>query len=297
VKKQASTSFEDIREKLDEPLIKEKVKQRDGTGNTKLSYLPSFHVINEANRIFGYGNWDTEILTLREADRTQYDKPPRNPSDTPKAMISIAYLCSLRLTVRQGDEVTVKEDTGYGDGVAGDTAYGKGSCIELASKEAVTDATKRCLRYFGAQFGLSLYDKDGMGVIPLSEYEAAKTITPDQLGDLRDLYEPRGIDDSWVIAALKGEGCNTPLEELRQDWYEAAYKLVKEYKLAEITSVTYKADIDNLIKLMNESVNIRMLKAVFTEAWNKATKQEDKQMLIKLKDIYDENKKRVEPNE
>jgi DNA recombination protein Rad52 len=289
-------SFDTIKEELEKPLIKEHVKQRDGTGNTKLSYLPSFHVINEANRIFGFGNWDTEILTLKEANRKEYEKEWQGDK---KPMVSVAYLCNLRLTVRQGEEVSVHEDTGFGDGTGGNaenTAYGICSAIELASKEAVTDATKRCLRYFGAQFGLSLYDKDGFGVIPFADYEAGKMITDDQLGNMRDLYDPRGIDDEWVIKFLKGEGLkNAVLADLRQDWYEIAYKAVENYKLDEINAGEYEAKVANAIKLMSESVNIRMLKAIMNEAWNCATQQEDKAKQSEIQLLFEELKVKFEP--
>jgi recombination DNA repair RAD52 pathway protein len=50
----------------------------------------------------------------------------------------------------------IKEDVGYGDG------FGKnyGEATELAAKEAVSDAMKRCLRMFGDPFGLVLYEKN-----------------------------------------------------------------------------------------------------------------------------------------
>jgi len=59
--------------KLSEKLAKEDIKSRKGTGTEMLSYLASHHVIAEANRIFGFGNWATEVMSLKQVDRTEYE--------------------------------------------------------------------------------------------------------------------------------------------------------------------------------------------------------------------------------
>jgi len=270
---------------LGESLSKDDVKTRDGTGNTTLSYLPSYHVINEANRIFGYDMWNTEILSLQQIDRTEYEKDPYKAGDPKKQMVSISYLCKLRITVKCDGSEVVKEDTGFGNGVAGMTAYGIGSCIELASKEAVTDALKRCMRYFGNKFGNSLYNKDSVPLPDYGEIEAAKTVTDEQLESLRELYMDRDIDDSWVIAMMKGEKYNGTLEDMRQDWFELAYKNTKNYKLDEITSAFYEEDIEKVMALMKDSATMNMLKALFTEAWNKTKAQDDKKRQLEAQKI------------
>jgi DNA recombination protein Rad52 len=280
---------------LNEPLLKEHVKSRDGTGNQKLSYLASFHVINEANRIFGFGMWDTEILSLSQCDRTEYEKDPYKAGDPKKEMVSISYLCKLRLTINCGDKSVIKEDVGLGNGVAGKTAYGITSCIELASKEAVTDSLKRCMRYFGNQFGLSLYDKDANPLMELGEFEASKTVTEDQLTKLRGLYAERDINDDWVLAALKAE--NYPmdtLEQMRQDWYLLAMRITTKYRLDEITASHYERDIVEVIEMMGKSVNMNMLKALFSEAWRKMTAQEDKERMIEVQKTYESMKEEFE---
>jgi len=275
---------------LNEPLLSNDVKTRDGTCNSKLSYLASFHVIAEANRIFGFDGWDSEILSLTQVDKTEYMKKPYNAGDDEKPMISISYLCKLRVTVNG----VIREDVGFGNGVAGNTAYGIGSCIELASKEAVTDALKRCLRYFGSKFGLTLYDKDNNAMPDLDEFEMAKTVTEDQLKKLRDLYMDRDIDDEWVMAAMKAEHYpGNTLEEMRQDWYELAYDITSKYKLEEITSAFYEEDIKSVMDMMKESANLNMLKAIFKEAWEKTAAQDDKERQVECKKIYDELKEKL----
>lgn len=275
---------------LNEPLLKENVKTREGTGNTELSYLASYHVIEEANRIFGFDGWDSEILSLTQIDKTEYEKPPYKAGDKPKPMVSISYLCKLRITIKAGDKPVVREDVGFGNGVAGATAYGIGSCIELASKEAVTDALKRCMRYFGNKFGLTLYDKD-VNLLNSDQFELSKTVTEEQLTDLRALYDQRDIDDEWVMLALKAENYTGKLEDMRQDWYNLIFDIVYKYKLDEIESENYKADIEKVMKLMKESANMNMLKALFREAWTKTTAQDDKEKQLECQKLYEELKK------
>jgi len=279
---------------LNEPLLKEDVKTRDGTGNNKLSYLASFHVIEEANRIFGFDGWDSEILSLTQVDKTEYQKPPYQGKGEPKEMISISYLCKLRLTVKAGDTVVVKEDAGFGNGVAGATAYGIGSCIELASKEAVTDALKRCMRYYGNKFGLTLYDKDNTNQLDFNQFEMSKPVTDEQLSDLRELYGERHINDEWVLIALKSEGYpDDTLEEMRQDWYKFAFDVAHKFKLDEINAKNYELEMDKAFKLMRESASPNMLKALFKEAFEKAAKNEDKERQLEARNIFEEVKKRL----
>ena len=178
--------------------------------------------------------------------------------------------------------------------MAGNTAYGIGSCIELASKEAVTDALKRCLRYYGEQFGLSLYDKDN-APMTIPEIAAAKIVTEDQLKELRDLYPARDIDDSWVLAALQAEHYpHDSLEVMRFDWYQLAFKITREYKLAEIDREWYEVDMKKVMELMEASANMNMLKALFKEAWEKTKKYDDKETQVKATEIYERMKKSLE---
>ena len=85
------------------------VRTREEAGKV-LSYVEAWHTIAEANRIFGFGGWDTEILSLTQSDKTEYEKPPYKPQDKPKQMVSISYLCKLRISVKAGDSVVARED-------------------------------------------------------------------------------------------------------------------------------------------------------------------------------------------
>src|SRR4029078_1859474 len=114
-----------------------------------INYVEGWHVIAEANRIFGYDCWDRQTLSprclWREAQRGE---------------TACFYTAKVRITVRAGESMIVREGIGTGTGRsnAAETAH------EIALKSAETDATKRALSTFGNPFGLSLYDKQQRGV-------------------------------------------------------------------------------------------------------------------------------------
>ena len=124
-------------EQLNQP-IDPKVVSSGQEGKMKVSYLESWYVINEANRIFGFDGSQSETVQL---DCVQSDD------------FCVTYIAKVRVTV--GD--VIKEGVGAG--------HGKGERVNLgdkhesAVKEAESDARKRALMQFGSQLGLSLYDR------------------------------------------------------------------------------------------------------------------------------------------
>ena len=125
-------------ELLNEPILGKNVKERaagwGGEDNT-LAYVEGYHVIAEANRIFGFGNWSSETI-----ETTCVQNEPR----------AVSYIAKVRITV--GD--VIREGTGAGHG----NQSNHGNNHESAIKEAETDARKRAFMQFGNQFGLSLYN-------------------------------------------------------------------------------------------------------------------------------------------
>ena len=122
---------------LSEPILAKNVEERDaGWGkDNKLAYVEGWHVIDEANRIFGFGGWNSETI-----ETTCVNNEPR----------AVTYIARVRITV--GD--VVREGTGAGHG----NQTNHGNNHEAAIKEAETDARKRAFMQFGNQFGLSLYN-------------------------------------------------------------------------------------------------------------------------------------------
>jgi recombination DNA repair RAD52 pathway protein len=134
------TQLRQLRAKLES----KHVKTRNANG-TSLHYVEGWHVIAEANRIFGYDAWDRRTLVSRCVWS--------GPSGSYHAA---AYTAKVRVSVRAGDITIVREGSGTGEG----TAPTPGQAHELALKGAETDATKRALATFGNPFGLALYDRN-----------------------------------------------------------------------------------------------------------------------------------------
>ncbi|MGH7015089.1 MAG: Rad52/Rad22 family DNA repair protein [Stellaceae bacterium] len=116
------------------------VKARTERGLT-LSYVEGWHVIDEANRVFGFDGWDSETIS---AECVWQDA-----RISPKAC---SYAVRVRIEVRAGKTVVAREGTGIGHG----TGATLGEAHENALKEAETNATKRALVTFGNLFGLAL---------------------------------------------------------------------------------------------------------------------------------------------
>lgn len=121
-----------VTDQLSQPLDPSRVKTRVGGGNTRLSYLEGYDVIDRLNAIYGYDGWHG-VATL------------------PVQVAAGVYQAGYTITV--GD--VTRSDVGHGL-VNGD----RQEAHEMAGKGAVTDAMKRAARTFGDQFGNSLYDKD-----------------------------------------------------------------------------------------------------------------------------------------
>jgi DNA repair and recombination protein RAD52 len=134
---------------LDKTLLSTAVKEREMAGR-KMSYVEGWHVIAEANRIFGFENWTRETLSMSETSREIVTLKGKS-GDYQQWRVS--YLAKVRITVAG----VAREGTGYGSGMGKPEALG--DAIESAAKEAETDAMKRAFMTFGNPFGLALYDK------------------------------------------------------------------------------------------------------------------------------------------
>jgi hypothetical protein len=108
-----------------------------------LSYIEGWHAVAEANRIFGFDCWDRETVESRCVLNRET-----------RGSLHAVYVAKVRITVRAGDMVVVREGYGTGESLGGGTI---GEAHERALKMAETDATKRALATFGKPFGLGLY--------------------------------------------------------------------------------------------------------------------------------------------
>jgi DNA recombination protein Rad52 len=119
----------------------EYVRQREINGRT-LCYIEGWHAIAEANRIFGFGDWDRETVESRCVLSREV-----------RGTFLTVYVVKVRVTVRVEGDAVVREGFGTGEG----RAASPGESHEFAIKGAETDATKRALATFGKPFGAALY--------------------------------------------------------------------------------------------------------------------------------------------
>lgn len=144
-------NWDEIKPLLDAKLDPANVRPPSRFG-PKGDYIEGWFAIQEANRIFGHGGWSYVIKGLTENSVKEGKDKEGN------IQWQAAYTCIVTVTVGE----VIREDVGFGSGFAKQI----GDAIEGATKEAVTDALKRCLRTFGNPFGLALYDKSRSNVGP-----------------------------------------------------------------------------------------------------------------------------------
>lgn len=186
---------------LSGPLDRSAVKQRKQAG-TSLSYVEGWHVISEANRIFGFGNWMRETVEIKCVAERE-----RKIGERQREGFGVTYTAKVRVTV--GD--VVREGVGAGHGIDADL----GQAHESAIKEAETDAMKRALITFGNPFGLALYDKDQANVgRPAPVQPVIKTPTiqvpekdgaTDWPGFVKNFSAAlvKATDDAWINAFVR----------------------------------------------------------------------------------------------
>jgi DNA repair and recombination protein RAD52 len=120
-------------------------------GGSKVSYIEGWHVIAEANRIFGFDNWTRETLDIKCVSEKE-----REIGQNKAPGWGVTYIVKARIIV----DGVAREGCGAGHGIDRDL----GQAHESAIKEAETDAMKRAFMTFGNPFGLALYDKQQTNV-------------------------------------------------------------------------------------------------------------------------------------
>lgn len=198
-----------LSDKLDPSFL----KTREQAGQ-ELTYIEGWRVIDRANAILGFDGWDRETVLLTQTvsetyPKTFFDKQQRkkivvkDEAGESVQMHRVGYLAKVRITVRAGEVVVVREGTGYGQG----TGQDPNMAHEGAVKEAETDATKRALMTLGNQFGLALYDKERRDVDTPAYVIRAETaaLAGDQVQQLRDLIAATKTDETKFLAHIRAE--------------------------------------------------------------------------------------------
>lgn len=171
---------------LQEKLDATKVKPPAQFG-PKGDYLEGWHVIAEANRIFGFDGWSYEVI-----EATCVNQSPRKIGKQERDGFGVTYTSKVRVIVGG----VMREDYGAGHGYDVDA----GLAHESAIKEAVTDALKRALRTFGNVFGLALYDKTRANVEDPAEAEKQKNYQASVEAlylEISSINTERGLQSFW----------------------------------------------------------------------------------------------------
>jgi len=232
-------------EELKKPLDRAKVKTRD-KGNTQLSYIESWHAIDEANRIFGFDGWSRETIYCKEISRVACKV---GKGDYAKDGWKVGYEAKVRICVMSDDVVVHREGTGHGSGQMVDLF----DCIESAAKEAESDAMKRALMTFGNPFGLALYDKTQKNVEDAPKVSKAPkvddTTEVDKLNsDILNIFDINVAAGSEAFKSWWGadesKADRVRLRRLNADYYN---KLQAKYLAAVEVFIKQKAAISTAI--------------------------------------------------
>lgn len=177
---------------LMKPIRSTRISSRQQGGKT-LSYVEAWDIKAHLTRIFGFGNWDSEMLEYRHIVDREYE------SSNGKPMIESVYSCRIRLTIRDqwGQLLCTHAEAAVGS-TSGPAAM-LGEHHDNALKTAASDALKRCAINLGSQFGLSLYANGSR-----DEVVRATIIQPDG-------YEPPAPDPEAEARLAQSLGA-TPVE-------------------------------------------------------------------------------------
>ena len=175
---------------LNAPIDPALVSQRKGRAGKTFSYIEGHTVIDEANRVFGYGGWGYEPVgdvTLREIDSVD--------AKTGEIRRIRAYAATVRVTVLGAPP---RMDVGFHT-VVEDNADGH----ETAIKGAVTDGLKRALRSFGARFGNALYGDAPTAIVEVGQPPASGKELEGLRKRVLELGREQGFEDDQVAAAIR----------------------------------------------------------------------------------------------
>lgn len=206
-----------VRGLLAKPLDSLLVSERESRDGRMLRYIDGATAINQANRIFGYDGWGTELMGEVGFRPVRLLDP-----DTEAALAVGMYCAVVRVSVRG---CAPRSDAGCAF-VTADTP----EAHEVAYKGAVTDALKRALRFFGDQFGNGLYDRRGF--VDLRAPMSAPT-TPTKIEAMRrkvlELSTRIGLEAGKALARVE-KRYGEPLDALSEDQLsEEIRELADEY--------------------------------------------------------------------
>jgi hypothetical protein len=117
-----------------------------------LSYVPQYEARAELSRVFGFGNWDSEIHDMQLMYEDQEDR-------NGKTYWKVAYRCACTLTIRDYEgNLVCRHTEWHAEESAPQPSRGEAHALALTSVESY--ALRRACLNLGDAFGLHLY-RDG----------------------------------------------------------------------------------------------------------------------------------------
>jgi len=187
-------------EYLMKPIKASRISSRN-QGGKSLSYVEAWDIKAHLTRIFGFCNWDSEMIEYHHvADRAYTNQ-------SGGAMVEVIYSVRIRLTIRDQGGAWLCTHAEAAVGSASGPENLLGDLHDNALKTAASDALKRCAINLGTQFGLSLYDNGKQSdviKVTLVKPDGVSTVevTTEQEGLLKDslgaipIPEPQAQDVS-----------------------------------------------------------------------------------------------------
>ena len=223
---------------LEQPLDPALVSRRDGRGNRQYEYIEGHTVIDQANRIFGYGGWGYDLagdVSLRRIEKVDVR--------TGELKVNYAYSAPVRVSVVGAPPRT---DIGFHI-VAEDTPEGH----ETAAKGAVTDGLKRALRSFGDRFGNGLYGDqppaNGRATAPASNARGNGNSTQGNSGN--------GRRDGSYLQQLRGRLIDLGAKQgYDEDRVREAVKKQTSRDLDDLPARDLKPLVENAARKVNEAI-------------------------------------------
>lgn len=164
------------REQLLRPINPKRV-QRDNKG---MSHVQAYDVAAHLTRIFGFGGWQKRITSLELVCEDSV-------KDGNRTGWWVTYRCQMTLEVKDPSGSVIWSGD---DGATGSAANQpqRGEAHDLALKNAISYALKRCAKDLGDQFGLSLYNKGNMNALVGATLDQEDETADDVEKDLPDIH-------------------------------------------------------------------------------------------------------------
>jgi hypothetical protein len=170
---------------------------KDGKKN---NHLPQQDVLAHLTRIFGFGGFDYEMLSLE-----LIFEQPNSKNGSNSNRYDCCYKATMRLTVRNPDGDVVCK---FEDGSTGDSQnQTRADAHDLAMKSAISLAKKRCAIALGDQFGLSLYNKGQTSALVGDTLVKPDEAAPDDVPDVQaDVPEPKSMGHDEIDRPAHDDG-------------------------------------------------------------------------------------------